>query len=314
MKKHVIVLSSVLISSLLFFTFLYSTQFKQSKKEPINKGYVEVSKPKVLSVSTGIDPTAPVPAKPEVPLNSADAETSLKDYILTKKGTYSFYIKNLNSQHETSLNENTEYYAASLYKVPLAITILSKVEKNEIKLEQQVELLPEHIEEGSGTIQNQAVGSKFSVETLLSRLLKESDNVAQNMLFSIVPEVEIAKIYSAEISKGQFPHQNIGTPKEVAKVFEDLYNKKFLDSKSTELIISTMVGTSFDDRVSLGISDEVSFAHKIGNWPEEGSWHDCGVIFNDKAVVVCIMSKDTSFEDFSGVASKVGSYIEQYVL
>lgn len=312
MKKHVIVLSSVLISTVLFITFLYTNQ---SKEKPINKGYVEESSnPRILSVSSAVDPNATPPPVKQKPLNSAEAETALKEYILNKQGTYSFYIKNLSSQHETSLNENLEYYAASLYKVPLAITVLDKIENSEITLDQQVELLPEHIEEGSGTIQNETVGAKFSVETLLSRLLKESDNVAQNMLFSIVPEIEIAKIYSAEISRGEFPHQNIGTPKEIAKVFEDLYNQKYLDKNNTDLIISTMVNTSFDDRVHLGISPDVSFAHKIGNWPEEGSWHDCGVIFNDKAAVICIMSKDTSFEDFADVATKIGSYVEEYVL
>jgi hypothetical protein len=64
----------------------------------------------------------------------------------------------------------------------------------------------------------------------------------------------------------------------------------------------------YDDRISQYIGAGYTFNHKIGNWTD--SWHDCGYVFGeDKVVIVCLMSEQTTFADFLQVAEITGDFV-----
>jgi hypothetical protein len=73
-----------------------------------------------------------------------------------------------------------------------------------------------------------------------------------------------------------------------------------------------MSNTSFDDRINSGLDTNTTFAHKIGNWPEENSWHDCGILLSPQTnLIVCLMSKNTTLSDFKNTSKNLGQYISQ---
>jgi len=71
-----------------------------------------------------------------------------------------------------------------------------------------------------------------------------------------------------------------------------------------------MSSTLFDDRIHQGLSEDTKFSHKIGNWPDTSSWHDCGIApRNNKKIVVCVMSRNTTYENFLEVTKDVGEFV-----
>lgn len=236
----------------------------------------------------------------------------LSKSIVERDGIYSLYIKDLNTGFNLSFNKFYKHYGASLYKIPVAITTLVYIESDDIELEDEVIYEKDDYSEGTGEIKSSKYGSVYSVETLLDKLIRDSDNVAQNLLLKLVSFNDIAKVFPESANNRKFPVVLEVTVTEIIELLENLYEGEFLKDENTLKLLSFMSSTSFDDRISVGLDDEIKFAHKIGNDPDSSSWHDCGIATKaDRAIVVCLMSSKTNFDDFLNASKLVGEFMSE---
>lgn len=241
----------------------------------------------------------------------------LVDYINNVPGIYSVYIENLNTSDKYIYNGDTQYYAASLYKIPIAIAVLHEVHTEKLSLEDPIIYLPADFSDGSGSIPRTAYYSTYTIEDLLTRLLKDSDNVAQVMLTRTVSPSSIQQAFDVSSTNPQeFYAHNISSIEDYVDVFHYLHltstgkiNDTFIGKENALYLLDLMRDTAFEDRISLGLKNS-DFAHKIGNWGDSGSWHDCGIAYASDPYIACVMSQDTTFEDVVEVSIRVGEFIE----
>lgn len=234
----------------------------------------------------------------------------LIDVIEKYSGMYSFYAKNIYTGRTYSYNENQYFYAASLYKIPLAVATFKKIELGEISKQDKFAYTHADFTGGTGIIYTYPYGTELEVDYILDRLLKDSDNIAQNMLTRTLGSSMIKEAFSIHGETTSYYHTNESNPIEISLYLETLLKSSYLEKTSVYDMLGKMSHTSFDDRVSKGLSQDLIFAHKIGNWGDTGSWHDCGVVMKDyQKVVVCLMSKNTTFDDFLFVSEKFGNFV-----
>lgn len=284
MRKFVPVLLGI---SIPFLVFLYITK---PKNIPIPTPQSVV---KGVNVSFGDENV-------QNPTYSDFQKQKVEEITKSVSGQYSIYIKDLLTNNVISVGENDKFYAASLYKIPVAVVVLQAVETEKLELAKELTYTSEHYYSGSGKIQLEPFGTKFTVEELLSRLIKDSDNVAQSMLIS---EIDLAKVYYL------MPSPEAIKTLEIGAFLESLYFGEYLNTENTARLLGYMSKTSFDNRISAGLVKGVTFSHKIGNWAGTGSWHDCGIVFGAEHMIVCLMSKNTTFEEFLGVSRKLGKLV-----
>lgn len=237
----------------------------------------------------------------------------LANYVSKKPGTYSLYIKNLFSDEINTYNPTQVYYGASLYKLPFSIGVFKEIESEKISYDTKFYYLKQDYEGGSGVIQLDNFGSQYTVLELLQNLIKESDNIAYNILNRNSQAANIeAGFLKLGLSKEFYVNNNTSV-EEMGKFLENLTKTTYINDVSKSKLYSLLSNTSFDDRVHVGLKYNSSFAHKIGNNPDQNSWHDCGIVFNSflkkPAYVVCVMSEDTTWESFLDVTKEVGIFL-----
>ncbi len=226
------------------------------------------------------------------------------------RGEYGLYIKNLVTDELHEYNADKSFYGASLYKIPVFVGVMKAVEEGAITLNTVIEYKEQDFNEGTGIIYHSGYGTKYTVEELLSLLMKHSDNTAQAMLIRSIPSKYMTQdIYPNDLNLGNFINQNQVTPREVGNLLEQIYEHTILNKDDSKLLLKFMSETEFDDRINSGLDDSRLFSHKIGNWGESGTWHDCGIILYPEPIVVCLMSENTTFEDFLNVSSQIGSQL-----
>lgn len=261
---------------------------------------------------------SPYEAKPAI-VHQAQFEelTKLAD---ASNGIYGIYVKDLDQGSEYEYNAEENFFAASLYKVPVAIATMKSIEDEVITKDQLLIYLPNDYSEGSGVIVRSKYNSAYEVDALLDKLLKNSDNVAQNILLRTIPQETVLEStrnftnddYSSLI--GQY-----STPKEIATVFINLHDiqeasvleDNYITQQNASSILEKMQSTSFDNRISQGLNNRTVFSHKIGNWGTTGTWHDCGIVYGKTDYVVCVMSSDTNYKEFLNVTKATGEFIEE---
>ena len=140
---------------------------------------------------TTIFATSPERAQAAAPPPWADALRQRIERIeQDTPGQLGVYIKRLDNGETFQHQADRPWYLASSAKLAVAITVLQEVEKGRLRMDQMLTLQASDKVDGSGAVVWQPDGTRHSVETLLQRMLMESDNTAANMLIRAVgPEV-----------------------------------------------------------------------------------------------------------------------------
>lgn len=285
----------VVFASLTFFVFFTIDQ-KKYEQTP--------SKQHFSYIDRGIE------ARTVDQTKSEEAFVDLIQFISRHQGEYGLYIRKVHGEKTYTLRPTRRFYGASLYKVPIAVTVVNEILNEKLSYETELVFTQEYIADGTGSIAHSPVGTTYTISELLKKLLKESDNTAQVMLSSILTHQSLSTTFAelTPLKSTQFYNENTTTPLEYGQLLEALY----LSTDNT--VLQILSATSFDNRISRGLDKTTVFSHKIGNWPETSTWHDCGVIINKEPTVVCVMSEGTTFEDFLEVTKEVGIFVEQNLL
>ena len=245
----------------------------------------------------------------------------ITDTINQSEGEFGVVIEYLEFEQRVEINTDKQFYAASLTKVPLLITLYRMYDEGKITPETKVSHLEEDSEWGDGTIKNDPFGTEYTLEQIAWHLAQESDNVAKNILYRTLPWEEIQKTFD-NIGIPTNTQENKFTTGEMAKVWQYLYKSTnpslvteinpdsditYLSANSVHTIFNLLTGTTTEERIPAAVPKNVKVSHKIGTWSETGSWHDCGIVFSENPVLVCIMSQNTTYEEAVDTIKKVVS-------
>ena len=99
-------------------------------------------------------------------------------------GTVGVTAIHLETGRRVSQNGNDRFPMASSFKVPIAVQLLTRVDKGEVKLDQMIEIKESDLHPGSGTLSDlfNKGGLALSVRNLMELMLLISDNSATDVM------------------------------------------------------------------------------------------------------------------------------------
>ena len=83
-----------------------------------------------------------IPAAARAADRAADLDARLRAIAVEAGGTLGVKVVHLESGRAAGLNAHGRFPMASVYKLPLAVVVLAKVDAGELSLEQEVEVRP----------------------------------------------------------------------------------------------------------------------------------------------------------------------------
>jgi beta-lactamase class A len=117
----------------------------------------------------------------------------------------------LETNRHVAFHETDRFPMASSFKVPIAVQLLSRVDRGEIRLDQMVTIEPHDLHPGSGTLSNlfKQPGVSLSVRNLMELMLLISDNSATDIVLRLAggPEAVTSKMRDLDI-----PGINVNRP------------------------------------------------------------------------------------------------------
>lgn len=124
--------------------------------------------------------TAAKPAEPGL----SRLEMHIAELAKVSGGTVGAAIVHLESGRAAYLNRAQPFHMASTFKVPIAVRLLTQVDRGELRLDSMITVRPSDLHPGSGTLTNlfNQPGVVLSVRNLMELMLRISDNSATDML------------------------------------------------------------------------------------------------------------------------------------
>lgn len=252
----------------------------------------------------------------DLDLSKINTQKDLLEYWQKKfsslQGKYGWYALPLKIQTGFGINYQQSFTAASVNKVPIMLKYLLDVEDGKFSLDDTYSLSSEDIEEGTGSLQYQKVGSKYSYREVFMKTGQESDNTGVNALASLIGRKTIQPWLDSLGLKSISIKNNTASPKAMAKLFQLIFQDKiFKKSQYKQLFYKAITNTDFENRIPAGVPKDVVVAHKIGNQIQ--TINDCGIVFAKQPYVLCILSDGIKEDEAKVILPQISRSIYNYL-
>lgn len=273
-------------------------------------------------VSSDLDLINPSVVQNQIPDIAQNVTKEVSDYMdkyssFKKVDSFGMYVRDLDSGYGFGINENEKFIPASLLKVMTMIAYYKASELNPKVLENTYVFQGTDYNVGQTfrPVSEMEEGKSYTVDELIDRSIKYSDNNASEILINNLNEDFYKKVF-VDIGV-EYPKSNTDktmTPKVYSNVFRVLYNSTFLNPEKSQKALRNLNLSEFNGGIQAGINGYVNLSNKFGERVVEENGvrniylHDCGIVYAKHPYVLCMMSKGRSaldLEEFMREISKI---------
>ncbi len=247
----------------------------------------------------------------------------LEDFVASTKETrhlteVAVYFRDLNNGPTFGVDEEGEFFPASLLKVPVMMAYYHLAERNPSIMDT---LIPFEQEREFGIVptiiprEKLAVGQSYTVEELIRRMIVYSDNQAITLLSERLPLAVVQDLFTIIGVGGDVLVDSASklTVKEYAGFFRILFNSSYLSRESSEKALALLASTDYHDALPAGVPAGIAIAHKFGEAGSgaiEHQLHDCGIVyFPEHPYLACIMTRGQDTERLKQAIIDISRFI-----
>jgi hypothetical protein len=182
----------------------------------------------------------------DILLNFIPLRKALREYVELQKGAVGVYFEYLPSGISIGVNDREEVRLASLSKVPLAMSIMKKIERGGLTLDTKITIKEEYLDKKFGNLWEKGAGTTLTVEELLRAALQQSDNTAYDTLFNQLTADEINEVYeNLDVEVTPQTDYSIVSPKSYSSIFRSLYLSSFLIEEHSSYLLDILTKKVF---------------------------------------------------------------------
>lgn len=212
----------------------------------------------------------------------------------------SVYFRDLNTSRWLGINQDADYYPASLLKVPILIAYYKEAEANPAILNQEILystfVTGDPFEVPSALV----VGRSYTVEQLIEAMVKNSDNGATFALLANINNDTLDDVYAnlgIENPGDNSANYQIST-RTYALFFRILYNATYLNPEYSQKALALLSQATFTQGLAAGVPAGTQVAHKFGEHVLSSGdtitgveLSDCGVTYYPgHPYLLCVMT------------------------
>lgn len=247
-------------------------------------------------------------------LNFLALRNSLHQKIDPLKDDFALYFEYLPTGTSIGINSVSEFYAASLFKLPVVMAYFRRKELAHETRDMKVKLTKQMLDNRFGDLWQKGEGYEIGLDEAAQLALEKSDNTAGEALGAGITQDAFDDVYEGiDIDLKITNNGAVMTAKNYSSILKALYFSAVLTKEDSQKILSSLTKSDFNDKLVAGIPNGVLVAHKIGVIDEK-SYMDCGIVYvPNRPYVLCMVSKGTeqqAIERMSSVSRMVYEYVD----
>ncbi len=235
----------------------------------------------------------------------------LNNYIKKTGGDIAIEYRDLATNETYKMKSTRGYMAASTIKLPLALYVIELADKKKLDLNQKLTYKSYHYVGGSGVIQYQKVGTKYTIKDLVHKAMKYSDNIAFNMLKERVGEKNFVDYMRKLGASNSTPNALRYTSTHDLVIYANRLYQYSKTSKNGKMIVDYLQHTVYNSALPAGIKGE-KISHKVGMMPIYKVSHDYGIVYGDDPYILAVMTKGFTYERSNHVIAGIASIVHKH--
>jgi len=255
----------------------------------------------------------------------------IEDFINLEKQTgkadqIAVFYRNLSTKQWFGVNENQQFYPASLAKLPTAMMYYKVAEVDKEILETPNTITAEDTQLNDGQNykppEKLGAGQDYPTKELVRRILTYSDNAPLRILMENALPFSAPVFLDLGITFPTKEGDTIGqwniTAKTVSNLFRVLYNSSYIRPEYSNIILDELTASNFSTGLVAGIPEETKVAHKFGeaSGTDEKTnevyivLNDCGIVYKENSpYILCVMTQGKEFEDLETIIRTISEKV-----
>lgn len=252
---------------------------------------------------------------PKLPFSSSWVRQLLLQRIGDLEPNVGLFVTDLMSGNTVEINPDKSFKAASVAKVPVAMTVLHLVTEGAISLDDQVTYQEATDYAGGAGSLRYALkdGDTVPVSYLLDRLIRVSDNIAWNMLERYIGAGTINQyMQSLGVQTPYTETNNRLTPRDTNTLLLALNGLQAgISPELTRWLIDLMATTVYRDRIPAKLPPEAYVAEKVGTL--EDVIHDVGLVYApNRSFAISVMTSNLPEREASELIADLAARVYWY--
>lgn len=268
---------------------------------------------------------------------SPDLKKTIESIISNKKADVGVSILGTDQKETIQINGNTLYPMLSTVKFPIALTVLKKVEKGELSLQQKLFIKKEELLEDTWSPfkkEHPEGNIEISLEEALKWIVSYSDNNISDILMRLVggsePVQQLVNSKDCIIQNNEedmhkdWESQFVNkiTPNEAIRLLTAFSNGKILNKEHSLWLYNIMLNnTAGPKRLKGNLPPQVKVAHRTGTSFTNkegmtGAINDFGIIelSDNKKIYIAVFVHDTyeKFENAEAIIADISKATYDY--
>jgi beta-lactamase class A len=246
----------------------------------------------------------------------------IKEMLKSQQGHVGFYYKNLITGEAFGYQENEQYSAASVIKLPIFMCVAKWIAEGRASWDDRIKVTHESKVPICGALTLFSDEPLVDLKTLCKLMISLSDNCATNLLithFGIPAYMEefarlglkdtvLARVlFDPSPVTGNF--RNVIVPKEMGMLLEQVYHRSFVSGETSAFIEEVLLLQQINHKIPGYLNYTVEVAHKTGE--DDDMSLDVGVVFTKKPFIVCFAGHDTNVGEWENLMRQVSLELVQ---
>ena len=200
-----------------------------------------------------------------------------------------------------SVNGGVRHSSASMIKLLVLAALLDAAQQGTVDLSSDVEVAPEDIVSGTGTIQDEGAGT-YALQELARRMIADSDNTATNVIVDLIGmdavNAEAEKLGLSgtvmarkmmDTSAAEQGMQNRMSSDDAATILNMIATGTLVSPDMSNLALGFLLQQSVNAGLTDGVPAGVDVAHKTGELVQVE--HDGGIVLASYPYVLVVMTE-----------------------
>jgi len=257
------------------------------------------------------------PFKDKISLLASNLQTN------SSVNNISLYFQDLNNGPWFGVNSSASFAPASLLKVPLAIAYykLAETKGPDVLQKSITYTAPQQpgapVTQTIAPLETLVAGQSYTIQDLIARMLKYSDNQSYYLLFSNIDVNFLLSVYSdfgMQINGPGSDDDSIVSVRNYSSFFRILFNASYLTQADSEKVLGLLASSEFKDGLIAGTPANVTVSHKFGERENAGSnqaqLSDCGIIYYPQhPYLLCISTKGVDLPKQASAIQKLSAAV-----
>ena len=240
----------------------------------------------------------------------------------SQQGHVGFYYKDLTTGEEFGYQENDQYKAASVIKLPIFMCVAKWIAEGKASWDDRIKVTHESKVPICGALTLFSDEPMVDLKTLCKLMISLSDNCATNLLITHfgIPaykeEFQRLGLKDTVLARVLFDPspitgnlRNYIVPKEMGMLQEQVYRRTFINEEVSAFIEEVLLLQQINHKIPGYLNYTVEIAHKTGE--DEDISLDVGIVFTEHPFILCFAGHDTNVGDWENVMRQLSLELVQ---